>query len=470
MANIEKFATPINNRNIVQPVKEQKSHSAQRTDFQDTSKVRQTLPDSELDKQHNGITENQSGPAAFMNLLTDPDVTVGFMKNIYLMMDIVALLPMQNDALTTEIEQLFSKLMISPEEIPDEMIEQENASTAFKGEIFDFLRGLVEDNKSPQMKQAVISVLKSINSEKCREDILSALSGSFRYLSSEMKPSREISARLFDLSEQFASENAGENFHSLKDEALSVLNDMEYSILYSERSSRLVSMIRYDLSRFNDNKDFLTDSVNHLMTMISEEDKPEFLQMLYDHLSLFENRNTAAELSDSKVMNVMTEILKLQSENEDIRSLKSESVENIIHSILSSPSNFTPLLHYIIPVEYEDVSAFAEMWIDPDEEQKSENENEVTHSIHMFIVFDIDNLGKMETELYIRDKNIALSIYCPEEYVDYINSFAGELRKCADTTDYRISDINIHKSNVSRSLVDVFEGLSLKRSGINVRI
>ena len=470
MANIEKFATPINNRNIVQPVKEQKSHSAQRTDFQDTSKVRQTLPDSELNKQHNGIIDNQSGPAAFMNLLTDPDVTVGFMKNIYLMMDIVALLPMQNDALTKEIEQLFSKLMISPQEIPDEMIEQENASTAFKGEIFDFLRDLVEENKSPQMKEAVISVLKSINSEKCREDILSALSGSFRYLSSEMKPSREISARLFDLSEQFASENAGENFQTLKNEALSVLNDMEYSILYSERSSRLVSMIRYDLSRFNENKDFLTDSVNHLMTMIREEDKPEFLQMLYDHLSLYENRNAASVLSDSKVMNVMTEILKLQSENEDIRSLKSESVENIIHSILSSPSNFTPLLHYIIPVEYEDVTAFAEMWIDPDEEKKSESENEITHCIHMFIVFDIDNLGKMETELYVRDKNITLSIYCPEEYVDYINSFAGELRKCADTTDYRISDVNIHESNVSRSLVDVFEGLSLKRSGINVRI
>ncbi len=470
MANIEKFVTPINNRNIVQPVKEQKSHSAERTDFQDTSKVRQTLPESELNKQHNGIIDNQRGPAAFMNLLTNPDVTVGFMKNIYMMMDIVALLPMQNDALTREIEQLFSKLIISPEEISDEMIEQENASTAFKGEIFDFLRNLVDENKSPQMKDAVISVLKSINSEKCREDILAALSGSFRYLSSEMKPSREISARLFDLSEQFSLENASENFSSLKNEALSVLNDIEYSILFSERSSRLVSMIRYDLSRFNDNNDYLTDSVNHLMTMIKEEDKPGFLQMLYDHLSLFENRYAGSNLSDSKVLNVMTEILRLQSENEDIKSLKSESVESIIHSILSSPSNFTPLLHYIIPVEYEDTAAFAEMWIDPDEEEKTGNQKELKRAIHMFIVFDIDNLGKMETELYVRDKNITLSIYCPEEFVEYISSFAGELRKCTDTTDYTISDINIHKSNVSRSLVDVFEGLSSKRTGINVRI
>ena len=470
MSNVEKFATPINNRNIVQPVKEQKSRSAQITDFQETSKVRQTLPDSELNKQQNGIVDNQRGPAAFMNLLTDPDVTVGFMKNIYMMMDIVALLPLHNDALTKEIEQLFSRMMISPQEIPYEMFEQENASTAFKGEIFDFLRGLIDENKSPQMKDAVISVLKSINSEKCRDDILSALSGSFRYLSSEMKPSREISARLFDLSERFYAENASENYHELKNEALSVLKDMEYSILYSERSSRLVSMIRYDLSRFNDNKEFLTDSVNHLMTMIREEDKPEFLQMLYNHLSIYENRNASYELSDSKVMNVMTEILKLQSENEDIRSVKSESVESIIHSILSSPSNFTPLLHYIIPVEYEDVTAFAEIWIDPDEEEKSQSEKGLTHSIHMLIVFDIDNLGKMETELYVRDKNITLSIYCPEESAEYIRSFAGELRKCTDTTDYRIEEINIQISNVSRSLVDVFEGLSLKRSGINVRI
>ena len=96
MANIEKFATPITNRNIVKPISEHKTAEGEKVDFQDTSKVKQTLAESELLKQHTGDIENQRGPTVFMNLLTDPQVTVGFMRNIYLMMDIVSLLSMQN--------------------------------------------------------------------------------------------------------------------------------------------------------------------------------------------------------------------------------------------------------------------------------------------------------------------------------------------------------------------------------------
>ena len=110
MANIEKFATPITNRNIVQPVSEHKSAEAERVDYQDTSRVKQTPSDSELLRQHNGDIHNQRGPAVFMNLLSDPQVTAGFMRNIYMMMDIVALIPIQNGAFTEEMQQLFSEL------------------------------------------------------------------------------------------------------------------------------------------------------------------------------------------------------------------------------------------------------------------------------------------------------------------------------------------------------------------------
>ena len=246
MANIEKFATPITNRNIVRPISEHKTAEGEKVDFQDTSKVKQTLAESELLKQHTGDIENQRGPTVFMNLLTDPQVTVGFMRNIYLMMDIVSLLSMQNGALTEEMQQLFSELNLFPEEIADEMINQENSSTAFKGELFDFLRDVLAENKNPDFKKAVISVLKSVNCEKSKADILRALSASFNYMSAQMKPNKELSAVLHLISERFSSEDAMENFQNIRDDALSVLTDIERSILYNTQNSRLISMIRYN--------------------------------------------------------------------------------------------------------------------------------------------------------------------------------------------------------------------------------
>lgn len=469
MANIEKFAAPITNRNIVQPVSEHKSAEAERVDYQNTTRVKQTPVESELLRQHNGDIHNQRGPAIFMNLLSDPQVTSGYMRNIFMMMDIVALIPMQNGSLTEEMQQLFSELNLFPEEIADEMINQENSSTAFKGELFDFLRDVLAENKSPEFKKAVISVLKSVNCEKSKTDIMRALSASFGFLSTQMKPNREISAVLQKISERFLEDDAGEEFTDIKSDALSVLTDVERSVLFNTQTERLISMIRYNISRYNSDPDFLTSSVNHLMTMLKESDKSEFLQLLYDHLAYYENRDPDSELSDSKVMNIITDILRLQSESEDIKALDSESVETIIHSMLSSPSNFTPLLHFIIPVEYEDVASFAEVWIDPDEETDS-SEHGPVRQIHMLIVFDMDNLGKMETELFVRDNSIDLELYCSEDVQEYIESITKDLRKCADFSDYRINSVNIRALKQPRSLVDVFDGLSVKRTGINVKI
>ena len=470
MANVEKFTTPITNRNVVQPVKEQKSREAEKVDFQNTSKVRQTLEDSELLKQNNVITDNQKGPAAFMNLLTNPDVTIGFIKNIYMMMDIVALLPLQSKVFTEEIQQLFGQLNILPEDIADEMINQENSSTAFKGELFDFLRDILGKSSSTDMKNAVISVLKAVNSEKSKGDILSALSGSFRYLSEEMKPFGELSARLAEFAEKLRPSNSEIDFKQIKDVALSLLENVEKSILFSEKLSRIISMTRYNLSRYNDNPDFITDSANKLMAMMSEDDKSLFLQLLYNHLAIYENHDLSSSLSESSVMRVITEILKLQSENDEIKALQSDSIENIIHSILSSPSNFTPLLHYIIPVEYEDISAFAEMWIDPDEEETDHDTGMVSKAIHMLIVFDIDKIGKIEAELRVRDFQITLSLRCPEEFTEYIKGTVSDLKHCADFSDYKITDVAVSKSEHPSSLLSVFSGLSSKRTGINVKI
>lgn len=49
-------------------------------------------------------------------------------------------------------------------------------------------------------------------------------------------------------------------------------------------------------------------------------------------------------------------------------AMKGESVESVIHSLLSSPSNFTPLLHFIAPIDDGQSKAFGEMWINPDED------------------------------------------------------------------------------------------------------
>lgn len=477
MSEIAKVTTPITNKNIIQPVKEQRSGDAAALDFQDTSRVLKMTPESRMMQQNTSNIDQQTPASLLMNLMTDPQVTVGYMRSILMLKEIVALLPMQSESFTQEIEQLFSQLQVAPDQIAGELLQQENASTAFKGELFDFLRGFLTTSQDPQSQTAVVNFLKAVNSETNRGDILNALSASFGYLSEVLSPSKSLSAQLEQLAQQFRGKDAQQNFHDTQQKAGAVLMDVERSILFNEKTEKLVSMIRYNLSRYNDNTDFLGDATNALMNLLPEEQRPELLQNMYQYLTqqqiLAKERVTeeAAPLSGSQVMNSLTQILEKQAEGTDAKLLKQESVEGIVHSILSSPSNFTPLLHYILPVMDESTNSIAEMWINPDEEQPpSAKGGEQERTIHMLLVFDIESMGRFETDLYVQGRQMSVSLLCPPEHTERISAMASTFRKCVTASDFQVRDLNIGKLERPRSLVEVFPTLPEKRTGINVRI
>lgn len=80
MADMIRAATPITNKNIVQPLREHHDADIAPFDLQDPSKIVKALPDSELLKQNTGNIEKQTAPEILMDLLKDPSVTVNFIK------------------------------------------------------------------------------------------------------------------------------------------------------------------------------------------------------------------------------------------------------------------------------------------------------------------------------------------------------------------------------------------------------
>lgn len=468
MADMIRAATPITNKNIVQPMREHHDADIAPFDLQDPSKIVKTLPDSELLKQNNGNIEKQTAPEILLDLLKDPSVTVNFIKNIMMLQEIVGVISMQNAPVTEEIEQLFSQLAVKPENLAQELVKQENSSTAFKGEVFDFLRNMVKENPSPELKSAVANMLKAINTENCKSEILKALSGTMKYLSQTLSPNKELSAKLENLSVRFRAVTAEAEFPQLKKETAEVMQVIEKSIMFSSKLSCLTSMVTYNLSRYNTNKNFLKDAASDLMMFIKDEPKKaSFLQKLYNNISSHTSEN-----SSSKVLEVLVKILEKQTDSESVMQMKGDSVESVIHSLLSSPSNFTPLLHFIIPVDDGQTKAFGEMWINPDEENKknSKNSDVPVRTIHMLLVFDIPDIGRFETELFVQDKKIDLSLMYPASMQGSMNELSSQLRDCIKFSEYKFDQINISKLEKPRSLIEVFPALPQKRTGINVTI
>lgn len=460
MAEMLRSATPITNKNIVQPVREHRSDEAA-FNLQELGRITQPNAQSELLGQNNAFMEQDSPLQVMAELFRDPGVTLTYIRNIALLRDIVGLLPMHNTALTEEFEQLFAQLMLSPEQITAELILQEEASTTFRGKEFDFLRSILSGAGSEEKTSAVVNLLKAVYSETNRREILDALSGSFSYLSQAFASSKDLAVLLKGAAAKFAAANAGENFQELKQETLEALETIEGSILFNDSHKRLVSMIRYNLSRYNDNAEFLPDAVRQLSEMLENTADKERL------IADFIKHGSSPADNASPVMHALTKILGKQLESEEIKPFQFETLKNIVYSILSSPSNFTPLLHYIIPVDDGDTQAFAEMWINPDEENA---QGESTGNVHILIAFDIADTGKFEAELLVRDKNIRLLLYCPSELTGLMQGYSSEIARCIKFSEYKFSEVRIAGLEKHRSLMEVFPDLPGKRSGLNVKI
>lgn len=483
MADITKATVPITNRNIIQPSKENRNTNEIPFDFQDTSKVKPATQNAEMQSDRNVLRQDGS-TTGFYEILHDSEVSSSFLKNIFLLKEIVDILPMNNSTQTEEMQQLLNNLVLKPDEIVGEMTKQENISTLFKGGLFDILRNLSTSNslknsgdplKAEEFDNAVAGLLKALNNESSKSGILRSVVNNLNYLKEQFSVSPKISDSLEKLTkrlETFEQQTNGlqdiegheGEYAQLKSDIFSAFGEMEKSILFNDDISKAISMTTYNMSRISLSEDGVSEAFAKLLGLIdNDSDKEELTNSL---LNFLENKNSTG---DSKTMNALTEILQKQSENPDIKMLNSDSVNKIIQSLLSSPCNFTPLLHYVIPVEYEDVQASAEMWINPDG-QDDVDDPKVTKCTHILVVFEINDIGKFETELFVQDKNIDLSILCPEEYTDHYKSALKDLRKDLSFSEYKIKNIGIEKLEQPRSLIEVFKSLPERRTGVNVTI
>lgn len=465
MADILKVTAPAVGKNVITPNKATQDPSIP-FELSQLNPVLKNGESSSLLGQYN-VFRNETGAATLMDLITNPDVTVNYLKNIYMLEEIIKLLPVNNQTVTEEIQQLFQALLIKPDQIVDELLRQEYSSTLFKGELFDQLRELLK--QSPGLKKEIAALLKSINGTLARRDVMDSVANSLEFLSENMRGSSVLSAKLSHLAGQLRKPSNMEYFQDMKQDILNVLREVESSILYTPQIAKVLPMIIYNLSRFQDNPSFLNEALlNVLIHVNGRENKEHLKSLVFKYIESFSDG--ARSENRSRIMNLLADIISKQDQETDMSSLNGDKIEKIITSLLSSPCNYTPLLHFVIPVVDAGVNLFSEIWVDPNETETSRGGGEEKRSIHMLITFDITGIGQFEAEIFVQEKEMRLTLLCPENYVSQYAVLADVFRETVGEYGFRLVDVNIDQMEGIRSLMDVFKDLPYRRTGVDVRI
>lgn len=469
MADILRVTTPLINKSQAVEIKPNVDITTQ-FPVQDPTRVPRPSAQSELLQQNNGMIQHEETSAMLLNLLKDPSVTVNFLKSISSMEAVIKLLTVNNSPFTKEIEQMFGELLVPSEDIAAEMGRQEDGSTYFKGEIFDLLRETIRQNpeRGGELEEASVSFLKALTMFHGRREALGSVANSLEYLADTLSSSKTLSGKLTELAEAYREEDAPEQFPVLRQETLTLLKEVEESILFSDKTEKVVRMAIYNLSRYNDNATFLQESVSRMMLQLRGDKARENFLMALEHLLQAEK---APQQKRPTALATLSRILERQMASEEIMASSAEKMEKIIHSLLSSPCNFTPLLHYVLPVQYEDIQSFAEIWINPNGgEDDRDRPNDGSRVIHMLLAFDVESIGRFELELFVREKVIDFSLYCPPAYTSIYSEIKDSLRSCTGQTGYRFGEIKIDRLDRPRSLMDVFKSLPYKRTGVDVKV
>lgn len=467
MADILKVTSPVLSKNVVESNKPVADPSIP-FDLQEISHIAKNPESSGLLGQHN-IFQKETGSAVLMNLLKDPDVTVNYLKNIYMLEEIISLLPVNNKTVTKEIRQLFQSLLIKPDQIVEELLKQEYASTLFKGPLFETLRGLLSEN--PNMSKEIADFLKSINGTIARQDVMDSAANSLEYLREQLAGSSRLSERIDVILNELRGPDSSASFQQLKEKILELLKDMESSILYSPQIARVVPIIIYNLSRFQDNESFFQEALlNVLIHINGRESKDQFRQMVFEYMEGFRTGDSVE--NRSRIMDILADIIGKQDRESDMASLNGDKIEKIIVSLLSSPCNYTPLLHFVIPVEFQGLNAFSELWIDPNDSgsKNYKGEKDGNSHVHVLVTFDISGIGQFEAEFMADGKEISFYLFCPGDYAGVFSAMAPEFSRLIQEKGYRITELKVDKLDKNRSLMDVFKTLPYKRTGVDVKI
>ena len=531
-------------------------------------------------------------PKLNTTLSKDPGISASLLRGIIGSNAMAIISSAGNAELLNKVTEFANEILLSPDELTDDIIRQQDEATMFSGKLWgalkDMIAGLSGSSVSEEVSSAVLDFLKAAAAANSRDDILASISASLRFLAGETAQSKQLA----DLLLQTADKLNAENFGTVKNDILALVNYLEKSLLLNDKTQNLLSLITYNLSRFNGDASSLAESFNALLNMAPDAETADKLNSLFaqfiensnlpsdvklaalrdnpssaaqrsltmlterladaingningmspeelskmlsgvdenggtaslrhilsqllpdnmrgglntllrnfqhthnlnaliDQLSIIVNRveNMDNKITLAQSINlVLTEMAQVNGvdykppttmenmldfliknlNDPSLKSLSAMGRPEMLQSLLSAPGVFTPLLHFLVPINMDDMKAFGELWADPDADRDPETGESDSH---LFLCFEIEDAGYFELELYARGKNVNVALMCPEgTQRDYL-PLKESIPALASACGYEANRTIIEPLKRRRDLTNVFPKLNERRSGLNVSV
>lgn len=415
-----------------------------------------------------GVLDYESNYGAFVKRLGEEGDLTSVMERL-LYHDMVGL----QEAGRAEVGGLIDKFLMamqmdSPEELLEFIEGQGDMQARFGGAFWDKLRSLLSQNPSDGLRDAALAFLKGYNDYAAGGHLLQQMNT----LTDDIEQLLLRSYR-----EEFRELANGMNWGAANGDTLANTEQL---------NSRLIPFLSNYISRTHD-YGAVREATMHLIfhAIRYQNGNMDKLMKIFENMMndrafarafngeadealkhLLETGSGRAQPAMSDFADGLATLL-LRGANGHAGLENVQQYYNIMDGMLLNESVYMPLLHFVLPFQYEDNNVMSEMWVDPDARRGSDEEG---RNIRVFLKFDIQSLGKFEMVMTLHDHESRLQLFVPPGLVSQEKKIQTEVADILKNNGIRFSRLLVRERTRDRRVDQVFPEIREKERTINVRI
>ncbi|MCL1903581.1 MAG: hypothetical protein FWF94_04105 [Oscillospiraceae bacterium] len=195
----------------------------------------------------------------------------------------------------------------------------------------------------------------------------------------------------------------------------------------------------------------------------SQEQQP----LLQNAEALEENK---PEMPPKSSLEELTSFIEKNINHNALKTLDSYNASNLLQSLINAPGVYTPLSHFIIPLQIGDAKAFGELWVDNQERGSAGGAEGREKNYHLFLTFEIEAVGRFETDLYATDTEVSLAVLHPESFHGEMKSLKDKINRIIASTSYSVREFQTGVLREPHDLTQIFPRIVEKRQGLDISI
>lgn len=373
-----------------------------------------------------------------------------------------------------QIAKFMSMIQISsPQEMLALLKGQGDSSIRYNGAFFSLIRQALAETTSVELKAGILDFMKRYtdwaegrhimaniqqNLQEIKDRMMSGARGQLEEMSKDLR-----------FGDQLQRGDTSQNAGTIKDRILPFLND--YITQTHDRGGlrEAAALLGALTARYeNGDSSRLKDAFEQLL-------KYQGMQKYFgggnvDGLFNILNNTEFERASDRNLWAKQFAAMIESGMKGEAGTENRQVFQNLMQSILLNESVYMPVLHMMLPAQFEDRMMFAEMWIDPDAGQKNGNGGEQERLIQGLIKFDIQEVGFFDLYFLYGEGKVNIQLNYPEQLREKESDIRNSIGRILAENGLESQELILENSKISIPLSEAFPKIYERKNSVNVTV